>query len=79
MRRGINLGVAILPVFESREPNRALEVFEYHHRRVLGDLIYEEPELMDEYIRDKIHDRILVTLRTSQIVVQTKDQDFQRP
>jgi hypothetical protein len=56
MRRRINLGVAILPVFESRELNRALEVFKSHHRRVLGDLICKEPELIDEYIRDKIYE-----------------------
>jgi hypothetical protein len=61
MRRKINFGVAKLPVFESREPDRALELSKSYHRRVLGDPIHEEPELMDEYIRDKIHDRVLVT------------------
>jgi hypothetical protein len=79
MRRKINFGVAKLPVFESREPDRALELSKSYHRIVLGDPIHEEPELMDEYIRDKIHDRVLVTSPTSQIVVQTKDQYFQRP
>jgi hypothetical protein len=79
MRRKINPRLAILPVFESREPDRALELSKPHHRKVLGYLIYEGPELMDEYIRDRIFDHVLVTPPTRPIIVQTKDQDFQRP
>jgi hypothetical protein len=79
MRRKINLGVALLPVFESREPDRESELSKSHHRRVLGNLIYNKSELMDEHIKERIYDHVLVTSPTIQIVVQTKDQDFQRP
>jgi hypothetical protein len=44
----------IPPAFESREPDRALELFKSHHKRMLGDLIHKEPELMDEYELDLI-------------------------
>jgi hypothetical protein len=56
MRRKVNLRVALLPVFESREPDRESELSKSHHRRVLGDLVYKEPELMDEYMRDRTYE-----------------------